>query len=152
MRVLRPRPGWIYIGHMYGGDGDKEPSVCPWCIADGSAAAWYRGSFNTVAGGASHESTESVERRTPGIETWQDLTWPVCCGEACIFRGQAQYEQLTRTWPQAGAALLATYEPGWLGTQTPEEFLEFFKAECDPGAYAFQCRTCNRWHVEWDLS
>ena len=145
--------GLVYTGSIYGERSD-DPRVCPWCVADGSASrAWKEGAFNTLADrSVPTEVREAVEKRTPGFTTWQDLEWPVCCNDACVFRGYAQHEQLTRTWPEAGKSLLATYEEGWLGTQTAEQFIELFKNECDPGGYAFQCRHCAKWRVEWDCS
>ncbi len=145
--------GWVYTGNMYG-HGTEDPRVCPWCIADGSASTWYPGAFNTIADGASAHALDMVENRTPNPNTWQDWRWPVCCGDGCVFKGQAQYERLTQQWPEAGKVLIAAYEEagGWLGTSSASEFLEMFKNECDPAAYAFQCRACGTWKVEWDMS
>lgn len=144
--------GWLYTGVIYG-RRDDEPRVCPWCVADGSAArAWKDGIFNSIDENVPAEVREEVEKRTPGFATWQTLIWPVCCRDACVFRGYAQYAELTEKWPEAGKALLSTYQVGWLGPQTPEEFLGWFKNECDPGAYAFQCRHCGKFHVPWDIS
>lgn len=145
--------GLVYTGNVYG-DDDGEPRVCPWCVADGSAAKRFRGVFVTLEGDVPPEVEEAVTCRTPGISSWQDLMWPVCCGDACVFKGQAQHEELTRTWPRAGEALIAAYEAagGWLGTSSAGEFLELFKSERDPAAYAFECRQCGAWRVEWDAS
>lgn len=141
--------GWLFDGVMYRENND-EPRVCPWCIADGSAADTLHVSFNTIEHEVSDVDREEIEKRTPAFVSMQDLYWLACCGEPCVFRGHAQYKELTEVWPEAGKALLATYEPGWLGTASPEEFLACFDCECDPGAYVFQCGTCGTFHVPWD--
>jgi uncharacterized protein len=144
--------GLIYTGLIYSRRED-EPRVCPWCIADGSAATAWNGTFNWIDGRNIPSAVrEAVQRCTPDIISWQDLEWPICCNDACVFKGQAQYRQLTEHWLEAGRALQASYEPGWLGTETFSQFLEYFKSECDPAAYVFQCRHCQKWHVPWDIS
>jgi len=144
--------GWIYA-HMIYSERDNDSRVCPGCIADGSAAAMCGGRFNTLARKVDdEEASDQVRKRTPSFATWQGLEWPVCCEKPCVFRGYAQYEELTTRWPAAGEALKATYQKGWLGTETADEFLQWFKSECDPAAYAFQCATCDRFHVPWDIS
>lgn len=145
-------PGWIYCGTI-SGHRDDDPRVCSECVASGAASrAWEGGSFNTIVNDVPESVREAVECRTPHLITWQDLFWPTCCDDACVFRGQAQYERLTTEWPEAGEALRRVFEPGLLGAETFEEFLECFKSECDPGCYAFQCRRCGGWKVEWDVS
>lgn len=68
--------GWVYTGTMYG-PGDNFRKVCPWCIADGTAAAKFGCSFNDptiypMGPGTpqlSEEDRRLVEDRTPGYFT-----------------------------------------------------------------------------------
>src|SRR5688572_18062713 len=70
--------GWIYTGPIY--LEDDEPSICPWCIADSSAASKFKCTFNDAAVISHHPGDErdppasemaEVEQRTPGFDAWQ---------------------------------------------------------------------------------
>ena len=67
--------------------------VCPWCVADGSAAARWGATFTDGAftdswGGTvdlGPELFDEVFRRTPGFSTLQPVSWWVHCGLPAAF-------------------------------------------------------------------
>ena len=123
------RRGFIYTGPVYCVQQLSE-SVCPWCIADGSAAGKFEAVFSDdhplIQAGVPDAVVEEVTRRTPGFSSWQQEVWLSCCGDACEFHGDAPHaelqalrgDDLARTladfawreehWPQ----FIQTYHPG----------------------------------------
>src|SRR6202035_4730909 len=68
----QPR-GYIYTGPTYCED-EIEDALCPWCIADGSAAKKFDASFTDPAGFPDETAKEIVDEiayRTPGFNAWQ---------------------------------------------------------------------------------
>ncbi|MDR2528100.1 MAG: CbrC family protein [Synergistaceae bacterium] len=68
--------------------------LCPWCIANGSAAEKFDGEFqdyalveNDKAHPLSEEALAELTRRTPGYVGWQQEEWLSHCGEPCAFMG-----------------------------------------------------------------
>lgn len=97
--------GYVYTGSPYSRHELPPGSLCPWCIADGSAAARYEASFSDDyplldAGVAANIVTEVCER-TPGYASWQQERWLVCCEDACAFRGDAGVRKSGNWEPRA---------------------------------------------------
>lgn len=66
----------------------EEPDyICPWCIADGSAAQKYNGQFNDYLGiqDLPDDKLEEILLRTPGYVGWQQEVWLAHCNEPCAF-------------------------------------------------------------------
>lgn len=88
--------GFIYIGPVYARD-DYDHSICPWCIADGSAHAKLGASFSDdvgVGGGGAWcvvpgSVVDEVANRTPGFSGWQQEQWWTHCDDAAQFLGRA---------------------------------------------------------------
>ena len=89
--------GYIYVGPVYGLE-DLHDSLCPWCIADGSAARALGAEFADARplkqAGVAAAVTEEVHLRTPGYSSWQSEQWLVHCGDACEFHGRASPDEL----------------------------------------------------------
>lgn len=142
--------GYIYTASVYGRN-DLEGQLCPWCIADGSAAEQHGASFSDesslVQSGVSTEVVEEVTRRTPGYNSWQQEQWLACCGDACEFHGHPPREHLPLMDPTAVEQFLSA--TGW----TPEQWLEFssnYKPDGSPALYHFVCRCCGKPHYGCD--
>src|ERR1700744_1794087 len=90
--------GYIYTGNTYS-EEDLEDAVCPWCIADGSAAEKFDAMFSDdsplLDADMPEAVVEEVTRRTPGFTSWQQEVWLCCCDDACAFHGDATRAQLT---------------------------------------------------------
>lgn len=96
--------GWIYMGPVY---VEKnfilEESLCPWCIADGTAAKKFSATFNDAGMMENVRAAimEEIEQRTPGFHSWQGNQWLACCDDAAAFLGGAGSTELQRDFPKA---------------------------------------------------
>ncbi|QFP75173.1 CbrC family protein [Deinococcus sp. AJ005] len=84
----KPR-NWAYVGSLYV-PGGKPEFLCPWCVADGSAAAKFQGGFQDAdfSENASAESVAAVMRQTPRVVIWNPIFWPDHCDECCTYFGE----------------------------------------------------------------
>ena len=95
--MLRSPRGYIYTASVYA-PGWYRDCICPWCIADGSAAEKFEAMFSDdhplAQAGVPDAVIEEVTRRTPGFNSWQQEEWLSCCGDACEFHGDAPRSEL----------------------------------------------------------
>ena len=138
--------GFIYAGPVYAED-DLEDSICPWCIADGSAAKRFHADFTDPDGiggygswdGVPADVVAEVARRTPGFSGWQQARWWTHCGDAGEFLGPAGRAELERLWPAAIESVRA--ESGY-DHEEWQAYFEDLERESSPTAYVFRCRHC----------
>jgi len=82
--------GYIYTGPAY---SEKfhylSGCLCPWCIADGSAAKRFQAVFTDTGelDGLPGAVCVELETRTPGFNGWQQEHWLTCCGDATAYLG-----------------------------------------------------------------
>jgi uncharacterized protein CbrC (UPF0167 family) len=140
--------GYIYTGPVYTERNFiLDDHLCPWCIADGSAALKFGATFNDTgtAEGISSEVRTEVETRTPGFEAWQQATWLACCSDAAAFLGVAGAAELERDFPKAVTAVKRYLRSELdLDKDEAEEFVEGLRKDEDPSAYVFRCLHCNK--------
>jgi uncharacterized protein CbrC (UPF0167 family) len=102
--------GFIYVGPVYAEADDLDEAICPWCIADGSAAAKFDAYFTNVGeivGQVPQPVQEEVEKRTPGYITLQEGEWRACCGDAAAFIMRAtEQDLLSREFPRSRSVLM----------------------------------------------
>jgi uncharacterized protein CbrC (UPF0167 family) len=125
--------GYVYVGPVYAVT-DIGDELCPWCIADGSAAVRFAAQFTEVTGEAPTDVVRHVEHRTPGFSGWQQERWLTHCGDAATYLGRVGSRELA-AHPDAGETLRET-----LG----DTFYAALDAQGQPTAYLFRCRTCTR--------
>jgi uncharacterized protein CbrC (UPF0167 family) len=136
--------GWIYRGPVYAIE-ELDDALCPWCIADGTAAAQFDAEFTDVGDDVPDdmpaEVVDTIARRTPGFSGWQQEHWLYHCGDAAVFLGPAGWDEL-QMHPDALAALRA--EGAAYGSSSGElaEYLRSLHREGEPTAYLFRCRHC----------
>ena len=138
----------------------EEPEyICPWCIADGSAAKKYDGEFNDSAGveaplgydeneilqAAFDEKVVEVAQRTPSYVSWQQEVWLSHCNEPCAFVGYADSEMIRPILHELEADI---ENAGYDSDMIAEEL----SRESSPVGYLFQCLHCgtHRLHVDSD--
>jgi uncharacterized protein CbrC (UPF0167 family) len=138
----------------------EEPEyICPWCIADGSAAKKFEGEFTDAAGverpagyGTDDEIKRSfdekaleVTERTPGYICWQGDRWLTHCNEPCAFIGYADTETIKPILHE----LEADIEKSGLERKY---IVEYLSKDGSPGGYLFRCLHCgtHRLHVDID--
>jgi uncharacterized protein len=146
----RPR-GFVYDGSPYSRRDDLDNAICPWCIADGSAARKFDATF------VQHSEDDlkpmirrQLFERTPGYESWQGEFWLCHHGDACEFHGDATREDLN--------ALTDAEEASFL-EENPfvNDWWQDMKAAHDPkassiGVYRFRCRHCGLTRLGVDMS
>lgn len=145
-----------YTGSFY--SIDEPDYICPWCIADGSAAKMYDGEFNDYCGieGVSPNPKEpkpkiskelllEITKKTPSYKSWQQERWMIHCNEPCAFIGYADTETIEPLWEE----LKDDIENNRYGA-------DFIKSSLSKDGslvgYLFQCLHCNqhRLHVDCD--
>jgi uncharacterized protein CbrC (UPF0167 family) len=84
--------GHVYVGPVYA--EDELVGLCPWCIADGSAAERLGAGFADVDGDVPDEVRTEIGERTPSFTGWQQERWLVHCGDACAFLGRMGQAEL----------------------------------------------------------
>jgi uncharacterized protein CbrC (UPF0167 family) len=143
---------YIYLGSVYAIE-DLEEAICPWCIADGSAAekfdATFVDSYPLSRAGIPKNIVEEVTRRTPGYNSWKQEEWRVCCADACEFHGDAPQAEVHSLSGDALEELLSELQ--W----SPSDWNDFvggYTPGGDPVVYKFICRHCKRRHYGFDCS
>ncbi|MFD4788108.1 CbrC family protein [Streptomyces sp. NPDC058459] len=65
--------GYVYTGPVYAAE-QLGGRLCPWCIADGTAAARYEAQFcgDVVGDDVSREVLMAIAERTLGFTGWQE--------------------------------------------------------------------------------
>jgi uncharacterized protein len=139
--------GFVYCGPVYA-IVDYDTSICPWCIADGSAHERLHAEFSDSGGVGGHHGprlpkaiVEEVAFRTPGFAGWQQEIWMACCNDAAAFLGPAGKRELLRKWP--GAIPSIRQESG-IDDSYWSEYYEALNIDGGPTAYVFQCLHCRK--------
>jgi len=82
--------GYVYTGPVYAVE-ELADGICPWCIADGTAAERFDAEFTDVGthvpDDVPREVLEQIARRTPGFSGWQQEHWLYHCGDGAAFEG-----------------------------------------------------------------
>mmetsp|Transcript_11234 Transcript_11234/g.19199 ORF Transcript_11234/g.19199 Transcript_11234/m.19199 type:complete len:202 (-) Transcript_11234:192-797(-) len=140
--------GYIYNGPMFG-DFDEDPSICPWCIKDGSACE--RLGVELVSDINSGDDSEVLElsrefsKCTPGFYSWQESVWWAHCGEPAVYHGMGGKNQIETIGGEDGLAYFRGLAEEEFGVETEEEQDEFLSncgEDFDGTAYIFKCRKC----------
>jgi uncharacterized protein CbrC (UPF0167 family) len=140
--------GFVYTGPVFA-EEDLDDVLCPWCIADGTAARAFGAEFTDPAGVGDYgtwdavpdDVVDEVARRTPGFSGWQQERWWTHCGDAAQFLGRAGRAELDAEWPDALPAIRA--ESG-LDGEDWDGYLAALDANDSPTAYVFRCSRCGQ--------
>lgn len=148
--------GFIYTGPVYSEIDELEDAVCPWCIADGSAAAKFDAFFNNVdeiVEEVPASVREEVEKRTPGYITLQEGEWRACCGDAAAFLLRAsEKDLLSREFPRSRSALLTELiTVVGMSSQEASDFVMSLTSDSDHSAYLFRCLKCSKYQFQVEL-
>lgn len=126
--------GLVYEGPTYA--VAEVEFLCPWCIADGSAAKKFDAEFTTVDGAPGDVPSQVLDEvlcRTPGFAGWQQERWLFHCSDAAEYQGRVGWEDI-QALPTAIDSVLAD---GWAA-----ESLRYMAADGDLTGYLFRCRHC----------
>jgi hypothetical protein len=138
--------GYLYTGPVYA-TAKLDDALCPWCIADGSAAERFDAEFTDVGWAVPddvpQEVTDEIARRTPGFFGWQQEHWLYHCGDGAAFLGRVGYQEL-QGHPDALESLRHEHdELSWSASEV-EEYLQGLDRDGGATAYLFRCRHCRR--------
>ncbi len=144
--------GFVYYGEARSSATDQTfDAICPWCIADGSAARRLGLSFVLDT---EIELAPAVQRelreRTPGYLSWQGETWLCHHGDACEFHGDATHEDFNAL-TQAEEALFLE-ENDFLEDWWPDMKVKHDNQTSSVGVYRFRCRHCGLTRLGVDMS
>jgi hypothetical protein len=133
--------GWLYAGPWFGPRDDLEKRLCPWCIADGSAARAFDASFVDVQDlvGLPRTRRDELAHRTPSYTGWQQAEWKTHCDDAMVFVAYAD-EAVLREHPESLVSLRAEFT-AWDDAQFAQ-LLTLLTIERSPTAYLFRCLHC----------
>jgi hypothetical protein len=139
--------GFIYVGPVYA-EEELDERICPWCIADGTAATKYDATFTDEQGIGSYGDglpvpehvIQEVARTTPGFSGWQQEQWWSHCGDAGAFLGTAGHEELKALG--ADAILSIQHSTGLPPGQSWETFFQALDKDGSPTGYIFRCIRC----------
>lgn len=147
---------YVY-GRMPYCPGDHSEKICPWCIADGSAARFLDCEFVAIEGingdgkdwdDVSDEIKEEISKRTPGFPILQGDQWYTHCGDAAVFLGYIHKDGLIDRGQKVTREFIEC-----LDKETYEEFLEWggielldmIEGECgEAQGYFFKCIHCGK--------
>ncbi|MEV4384686.1 CbrC family protein [Micromonospora sp. NPDC049580] len=139
----RRRP-FTYAGPVFAVE-ELDRALCPWCIADGRAAAMFDAQFTDVSwrvpDDVPADVTEVVLRRTPGFVGWQQEQWLHHCRDAAEFHGSVGANELA-AFPDALEHLrLELAGSGW-SDDDKDWYLQALSKDGPVTAYLFRCRHC----------
>ena len=118
---------YIYTASIY--CRDEIEHVCPWCIADGSAAEKFEGMFSDdyplIDDGIAPTIIKEVTCRTPGFSSWQQEVWLTCCDDACEFHGDASKATVN-------GLTLEQFQGAFEDDSLDQKYFEEFKSHYQP--------------------
>ena len=136
--------GFRYVGPVYAVE-ELDDALCPWCIADGTAAARYDAELTDVGWGVPDDVpasvTDEIAHRTPGFHSWQQDHWLYHCGDGCAFLGAAGRSELEEHADALAALRREAASFGWDDHQITAYLASLTKGG-SPTAYLFRCLVC----------
>jgi uncharacterized protein CbrC (UPF0167 family) len=143
---------------VYAGPAESEKHgtlsgmLCPWCVADGSAARRFEASFTdaTAVTGVPEIVQEALETRTPGIAGMGHKHWVGCCGDATAYLGRVGAEELRGSFAPALPAVREAMERQYQVYGEERDRMVDGLRRNGASAYVFQCLHCNTVHAYFD--
>ena len=138
--------GWVYVVPPYAIENLRD-ALCPWCVADGSAAATFAASFTDLGErgsdieGIPAAVLDEITLCTPGFSAWEQERWLFHCGDGAAFLGAVGWPELADL--SDAIATLRTQAAGWgLAGDDIEAFVGSLDVDGASTAYLFQCLHC----------
>lgn len=138
------RRPYTYTGPVYA-EEELAAALCPWCIADGTAASRFDAQFTDVSWAVPDDvpetATDEVLHRTPGFSGWQQERWLHHCGDAAAFLGAVGAAEVADL-PDALEALRNEHSAGGWPADQIDSYLAALATDGPPTAYLFRCLAC----------
>ena len=132
-----------YISNMY--TMEEVDCICVFCVADGSAADKFDGTFIQNADPIDNkEATKELFCRTPGYWSWQGENWVACCDDYAEFIDRVGTKELE----EIGIADDMFLEDGSF-----EEFnnaRDLLEKDGNLQGYLFRCIHCRKYYMRVD--
>ncbi|MGW7683354.1 CbrC family protein [Kribbella sp. NPDC054772] len=144
--------GYLYVGPVFAKERVVD-ELCPWCIADGSAAARFEAHFTDDYGvprDVPGAVVDEVTTRTPGFHGWQQERWLYHCADAAAYLGRVGYDVLKRH-PEAVEMLVDENRAYW-SVERCEEYVRQLTADGEATGYLFRCLGCGRYLAYSDMA
>jgi hypothetical protein len=134
--------GCIYTSSVYAAE-ELHNKICPWCIADGSAAKKFGATFvdshPLYQAGIEESIILEVTTKTPGYDTWQQEMWLSHCNDACAFLGNASKDDVVKI---ANEHIQINGGEG-MDAELMNEIAKDYQPKGSPAFYKFKCLHCN---------
>jgi len=148
--------GYVYTVAPNGEEDIEEDSICPWCIADGSAHEKLGVEFtdaNGIPDGTPPAAVKEIVERTPGYAAWQSEEWRSCCGDAAAFiapigKAELRSPEYAHLKDKVLAYLI---EDGCSPADAPLVLSRLHRDKGPGTAYVFQCLHCGKYHFHVDV-
>ena len=122
---------------------EEIQTICPWCIANGSAAEKFDGEFTDshplLKAGLDTAIVKEVCERTPCFNSWQQEVWLSHCNDACEFHGDADKLDLLEI---TGTILEAFLDKQQIDQDIWQKIVTSYEKGGNPSVYKFKCRIC----------
>lgn len=124
--------------------------ICPWCVADGSAAAKLGARFvQDTDEEVAPALWDELNLRNPGYVSWQGERWLTHCGEPCVFHGDVPPSEVLTLPPETEAELLATNDwLDWWDELKPR----YAAGDASEALYKFVCGQCGLTRIGIDFT
>lgn len=144
-RSCGQRRDWTYSGPVYAIERLHD-QLCPWCVADGSAAVKFDAVFTDVGYGTPDDVPQEVRSeiatKTPGFSGWQQERWLFHCGDAAAFLGHAGYAEIKNLPDALEMIRMEHVGTGWSDEEI-DSYVRNLRIDGDATAYLFQCLHCD---------
>lgn len=142
----------LYVGPTYSRDV-VEDDLCPWCIADGSAASKFDATFadGHPLGALGPEIIATVTTRTPSFIGWQQEAWLAHCDDACAYIDRVGVAELAGL-PDGVVAVRRALGEWGRSDQEQEELFDALHRDGNFVAHLFRCLHCGEWIAALDAS
>ncbi|MDB6095964.1 MAG: hypothetical protein JWM09_242 [Francisellaceae bacterium] len=136
--------GYIYTEEIYD-DNNYVKEICPWCIANGKAAKFFKGEFNLDKNpNVNKKNITILSKKTPSLPSWQFHQWPTCCEDYCCYLFRVDFEKTLNLPLLAKEAIYEYYKGlGFDEKKTNEEIQSLNRKE-GPIGYLFECLNCSK--------
>ena len=138
--------GWVYVVPPYAVENLRD-ALCPWCVADGSAAARFDAVFTDLVehdddlDGVPPEVLDEITHRTPGFSGWQQERWLFHCGDGAVFLGAAGRAELADLPDAVDRLKEQAAQWGFTGDDA-DAFVGSLDVDGASTAYLFRCLHC----------
>lgn len=145
-RCKRDR-GYLYVGPVYA-EEELDGALCPFCIADGSAAEKFDATFTDIEGledGMPDAAIDEITERTPGFASWQESRWLACCDDGMAFVGPMGLKEIRANYYELeGEAVTYVVQQMGISGRAAINLVEALDKDKGPTMYLFKCLRCER--------